>query len=323
MASGIEYAPNQAATEQVTAHVLRMTTGLSCEGDSVAMTSATSPSLEDIIQGVIPGMPKVVIHNQVIALKSCAPTISRPGTTPSRASSTRSCSSSRGRSATRRSTATATGRASACTPTPASRSRPTCGSTGSRPRPPRSYPGRRHLRHLRRHPGDEANPTGAMGLPDYLGWKRKSTAGLPVGAHPRVPRPAGQHDRDADVPRVPPGRHGAGAGAGRTAAAEVALRGGRPARAATGPASSSRAGSRRSTARDHHCLVKLRPQGPGDEVQRARPRVGERHRRLPERRRHLHGVHHARLPGQVHAVHGGRLMGQGRPRTSSGSATGR
>ena len=65
--TGIEYAPNQAATEQVTAHVLWMTTGLSCEGDSVAMTSATSPSLEDIIQGVIPGMPRVVIHNQVIA----------------------------------------------------------------------------------------------------------------------------------------------------------------------------------------------------------------------------------------------------------------
>src|SRR6202035_6075787 len=53
-------------TEAVTAHVLWMTTGLSCEGDSVAMTSATNPSLEDIILQAIPGMPKVVIHNQVI-----------------------------------------------------------------------------------------------------------------------------------------------------------------------------------------------------------------------------------------------------------------
>ena len=33
----------------------------------MAMTSATNPSLEDIITGAIPGMPKVVIHNQVIA----------------------------------------------------------------------------------------------------------------------------------------------------------------------------------------------------------------------------------------------------------------
>ena len=43
-----------------------MTTGLSCEGDSAAMTSATNPSLEDIILQAIPGMPKVVVHNQVV-----------------------------------------------------------------------------------------------------------------------------------------------------------------------------------------------------------------------------------------------------------------
>ena len=70
MATATEFVPNQAATEAVTAHVLWMTVGLSCEGDSVAMTSATNPSLEDIIQGVIPGMPRVVIHNQVIAFET-------------------------------------------------------------------------------------------------------------------------------------------------------------------------------------------------------------------------------------------------------------
>src|SRR6476619_6423914 len=57
-------------TEGVTAHVLWMTTGLSCEGDSVAMTSATNPSLEDIILQAIPGMPKVVVHNQVVAYEN-------------------------------------------------------------------------------------------------------------------------------------------------------------------------------------------------------------------------------------------------------------
>src|SRR4249920_3505575 len=62
-----EFVPNQAATEGVTAHVLWMTTGLSCDGDSVAMTSATNPSLEDIITGAIPGMPRVVVHNPVLA----------------------------------------------------------------------------------------------------------------------------------------------------------------------------------------------------------------------------------------------------------------
>src|SRR5258707_6028977 len=54
-------------TEAVTAHVLWMTTGLGCDGDSVAMTSATNPSLEDIITQAIPGMPKVVVHNPVLA----------------------------------------------------------------------------------------------------------------------------------------------------------------------------------------------------------------------------------------------------------------
>src|ERR1700753_4140403 len=57
----------QQETEAVTAHVLWMTTGLSCEGDSVAMTSATNPSLEDIILHAIPGMHKIVVHNQVVA----------------------------------------------------------------------------------------------------------------------------------------------------------------------------------------------------------------------------------------------------------------
>src|SRR3954462_916630 len=63
----VEFVPNQAETEAITAHVLWITVGLSCEGDTVAMTSATNPSLEDIITGAIPGMPKVVVHNQVLA----------------------------------------------------------------------------------------------------------------------------------------------------------------------------------------------------------------------------------------------------------------
>src|ERR1700710_1099311 len=62
-----EFVPNQAKTEAITAHVIWLTTGLSCEADPWATTSAPTPSLEDIITGPIPGMPTVVIHNQVIA----------------------------------------------------------------------------------------------------------------------------------------------------------------------------------------------------------------------------------------------------------------
>lgn len=48
-------------------NVLWMTIGLSCEGDSLAATAATSPSIEDIVSGAIPGLPEVIIHNQVLA----------------------------------------------------------------------------------------------------------------------------------------------------------------------------------------------------------------------------------------------------------------
>ena len=70
MALSTEVVPDQAKTEAVEAHVIWMTTGLSCDGDSVAMTSAVNPSLEDIITQAIPGMPKVIVHNPVLAYEN-------------------------------------------------------------------------------------------------------------------------------------------------------------------------------------------------------------------------------------------------------------
>jgi hydrogenase small subunit len=40
---------------------------MSCDGDSVAVTAATLPSLEQIVLGLIPGLPKVNLHNKVLA----------------------------------------------------------------------------------------------------------------------------------------------------------------------------------------------------------------------------------------------------------------
>jgi hydrogenase small subunit len=37
--------------------VLWITAGLGCDGDTIAITAATQPSLEDIGQGIIPGWP--------------------------------------------------------------------------------------------------------------------------------------------------------------------------------------------------------------------------------------------------------------------------
>jgi hydrogenase small subunit len=48
-------------------HVLWLTTGLGCDGDSVAMTGASSPSLEDLLQGMLPGAPRIVIYNALLA----------------------------------------------------------------------------------------------------------------------------------------------------------------------------------------------------------------------------------------------------------------
>src|SRR5271154_1161780 len=48
-------------------HVVWMTGGLGCDGDSVSITAATQPSIEDVALGAIPGLPKVHIHNPVLA----------------------------------------------------------------------------------------------------------------------------------------------------------------------------------------------------------------------------------------------------------------
>ncbi len=48
-------------------HIVWMTTGLSCDGDSVSITAATLPSIEEVVLGAIPGLPKVHLHNPVLA----------------------------------------------------------------------------------------------------------------------------------------------------------------------------------------------------------------------------------------------------------------
>jgi hydrogenase small subunit len=51
-------------------HVVWMSEGMSCDGDSVSVTAATLPSLEDVILGSIPGLPKVHLHNKVLAYEN-------------------------------------------------------------------------------------------------------------------------------------------------------------------------------------------------------------------------------------------------------------
>ena len=52
--------------------VLWLSAGLSCDGDSVAITGATQPSIEDVVMGAIPGLPKVHLHHPLLAYETGA-----------------------------------------------------------------------------------------------------------------------------------------------------------------------------------------------------------------------------------------------------------
>lgn len=60
--------PASVSTSPVTdVHIIWITAGLSCDGDSISTTAAEQPSIEDVLLGAIPGLPKVHLHNPVLA----------------------------------------------------------------------------------------------------------------------------------------------------------------------------------------------------------------------------------------------------------------
>ncbi len=50
--------------------VLWITAVLGCDGDTIAITAATQPSLEELVLGAIPGIPKVRIHNPFLSYEN-------------------------------------------------------------------------------------------------------------------------------------------------------------------------------------------------------------------------------------------------------------
>src|SRR6185437_5065388 len=76
---------SQAPTEEPVVHILWMNGGLGCDGDSVALTAATQPSIEEIALGALPGLPKVAVHWPLIDYE-CGP---ETGPTPSSSGGTR------------------------------------------------------------------------------------------------------------------------------------------------------------------------------------------------------------------------------------------
>src|SRR5512146_2883361 len=47
-------------------HSVWISEGLSCDGDTVSITAAQQPAIEDVVLGLVPGLPKVHLHNKVL-----------------------------------------------------------------------------------------------------------------------------------------------------------------------------------------------------------------------------------------------------------------
>src|SRR5437667_3306794 len=54
-------------------HVVWITAGLGCDGDTIAMTAASLPSIEELVAGALPGVPRVILHNPVLAYENGDP----------------------------------------------------------------------------------------------------------------------------------------------------------------------------------------------------------------------------------------------------------
>lgn len=50
--------------------ILRLTAGLGCDGDTIAMAPATQPGIEGLVLGAIPWLPKVNVRNPFLAMEN-------------------------------------------------------------------------------------------------------------------------------------------------------------------------------------------------------------------------------------------------------------
>jgi hydrogenase small subunit len=164
--------------------VLWITAGLSCDGDSVAITGATQPSLEDVVMGNLPGVPKVNLHHPVLA-KEAGEKFLVPFRAAARGEAKLpyvlviegSIPNEKGKQEgywagfgvdDQGQPITTNMWIDQLAPAVAVVAIGTCATYGG-------------------IPAMEGNPTGAMGLADYLGWQWKSKAGVPIVCVPGCP----------------------------------------------------------------------------------------------------------------------------------------
>jgi hydrogenase small subunit len=165
-------------------HVLWISAGLSCDGDSVSITAATQPSLEDIVLGVIPGLPKVVLHHPVLAYETGEPFLAAfhraaagelgpfvlviEGSIPDENNKTEGYWAGFGTGADGQPILTTTWIDRLAPHAWAVVAIGTCATYGG-------------IHAM------EGNPTGARGLPDYLGWNWRAESDLPIVCVPGCP----------------------------------------------------------------------------------------------------------------------------------------
>ena len=50
--------------------ILWLTAGLGCDGETISITAASQPSLEELMFGALPGVPSVKLHNPFLAYEN-------------------------------------------------------------------------------------------------------------------------------------------------------------------------------------------------------------------------------------------------------------
>jgi hydrogenase small subunit len=165
--------------------VLWITAGLGCDGDTIAMTAATQPSIEDIILGALPWIPKVNFHNPFLTFdvgddfmqhfhlaaegKSNPFILVMEGSIPDETNKEEGYWASFGTDASTGQPITTCEWIDRLAPKAwAVIAAGTCATYGG-------------IHAM------EGNPTGCMGLPDYLGWEWRSQGGIPIVCVPGCP----------------------------------------------------------------------------------------------------------------------------------------
>ena len=280
-------------------HIIWINDGMSCDGDSISITAATLPSIEDVVLGAIPGLPKVHLHNPDLCYEVGEELMQywhqaargeidfvlvMEGSIPNENLSGEGYWAYMGNDPQTGEPITIPEWLDRLSPK--ALAVVACGTCAT-------YGGIHAM---------QGNVTGCMGVNDYLGWNWKSKAGLPVVNVPGCPvQPDNFHGNTA-VPAAPVSRCRADDSAGRCRSPDLAIWQNRARRLRPRRVLRARQLRQGIWAAAVHRQARLL--GAGGAMQRAQTWLDGRHRRLPECRRHLHRLHHAGLPRQVHAVHG-------------------